>query len=168
MRRIALVVAIVLSAVIAAPVAAQPITPSCSFSPNEFTLLPNGLQVVNQSVTGELIASQVVSVLGGTPQLFNSPQRLFNDEDAFTFAFVTETVIPILGATYTPGMQLVFSNVVGDAFGVGEVVCSFTMTVGEAPAPTTTTTVAPTTSPSTTTTTAAPVTPAVVTPRFTG
>jgi hypothetical protein len=163
MRRIALVVAIVLSAVMAAPVAAQPIPPSCSFSPNEFTLLPNGLQVVNQSVTGELVASQVLSVLGGTPQLFNSPQQLFNDEDAFTFAFVTETVIPFLGATYTPGMQIVFSNVVGDAFGVGEVACSFTMTVGEAPAPTTTTTVAPTT-----TTTAAPVTPAVVTPRFTG
>ena len=163
MRRIALVAAIVLSAVIAAPVAAQPITPSCSFSPNEFTLLPNGLQVVNQSVAGELIASQVVSVLGGTPQLFNSPRQLFNDEEAFTFAFVTGTVIPFLGEPYTPGMQLVFSNVVGDALGVGEVVCSFTMTVGEAPAPTTTTTVAPTT-----TTTAAPVTPAVVTPRFTG
>lgn len=164
MRRIALVVAIVLSAVIAAPVAAQPITPSCSFSPNEFTLLPNGLQVVNQSVTGELIASQVVSLLGGTPQLFNSPQQLFNDEDVFTFALVTETILPFLGATYTPGIQVVFSNVVGDSFGVGEVVCSFTMTIGEAPAPTTTTTVAPTT----TTTTAAPVTPAVVTPRFTG
>lgn len=164
MRRIALVVAIVLSAVIAAPVAAQPITPSCSFSPNEFTLLPNGLQVVNQSVTGELIASQVVSLLGGTPQLFNSPQQLFSDEDVFTFALVTETILPFLGATYTPGIQVVFSNVVGDSFGVGEVVCSFTMTIGEAPAPTTTTTVAPTT----TTTTAAPVTPAVVTPRFTG
>jgi hypothetical protein len=163
MRRIALVVAIVLSAVIAAPVAAQPIPPSCSFSPNEFTLLPNGLQVVNQSVTGELVASQVLSVLGGTPKLFNSPRLLSDSEDAFTFAFVTETILPNLNEPYTPGMQVVFSNVVGDAFGVGEVACSFIMTLGEAPAPTTTTTVAPTT-----TTTAAPVTPAVVTPRFTG
>ena len=125
---------------------------------------------MNQSVTGQLRASQVFLLPGGTPKLWNSPEQLSNSDQTFSFTLMTETVIPLLGVPYTPGMQVVFANVVGDEL-FGDVACSLTITVGGAPAPTTTTTVAPTTTTTvapTTTTTAAPVTPAVVTPRFTG